>query len=92
VAAAGGVDRAAADFSAAARRHALSRPPLIVLSFDPSAISPLDQTRAYTNALKFVDTQMGPADLIAIITHSEGAVRIRQDFTASRALLRVIRR
>ena len=54
---------------------------LIVLYFDPSAISPLDQMRAYTNALKFVDTQMGPADVVAIITFQKGAVRVRQDFT-----------
>ena len=63
---------------------------LIVLYFDPSAISPLDQTRAYTNALKWVDTQMGPADVAAIITFQKGAVRVRQDFTSSRALLREV--
>ena len=63
---------------------------LIVLYFDPSAISPLDQMRAYTNALKFVDTQMGPADVVAIITFQKGAVRVRQDFTSSRALLREV--
>ena len=63
---------------------------LIVLYFDPSAISPLDQTRAYTNALKWVETQMGPADVAAIITFQKGAVRVRQDFTSSRALLREV--
>jgi VWFA-related protein len=63
---------------------------LIVLYFDPSAISPLDQTRAYANALKWVDTQMGPADVAAIITFQKGAVRVRQDFTSSRALLREV--
>jgi VWFA-related protein len=63
---------------------------LLVLYFDPSAISPFDQTRAYTNALKFVDTQMGPADVIAIITFQKGAVRLRQDFTANRAVLREV--
>ena len=63
---------------------------LIVLYFDPSAISPLDQIRAYTNALKFVDTDMRPADVVAIITFQKGAVRVRQDFTRSRALLREV--
>jgi VWFA-related protein len=63
---------------------------LIVLYFDPSAISPLDQTRAYTNALKWIDTQMGPADVVAIITFQKGAVRIRQDFTSNRAALREV--
>jgi VWFA-related protein len=46
--------------------------------------------RAYTNALKFVDTQMGPADLLAVITFQRGAVRVRQDFTDNRALLREV--
>jgi VWFA-related protein len=62
----------------------------IVLYFDRSAMPPQDQMRAYTNALKFVDTQMGPADLIAIVTLQRGAVRVRQDFTDNRALLREV--
>jgi VWFA-related protein len=63
---------------------------LIVLYFDPSAMPPVDQMRAYTNALKFVDTQMGPADLVAVVTFQRGAVRVRQDFTGNRALLREV--
>jgi VWFA-related protein len=63
---------------------------LLVLYFDPSAMPPPDQMRAYTNALKFVDTQMGPADLLAVITFQRGAVRVRQDFTDNRALLREV--
>jgi VWFA-related protein len=63
---------------------------LLVLYFDPAAMPPADQMRAYTNALKFVDSQMGPADLLAIITFQRGAVRVRQDFTDSRALLREV--
>ena len=61
---------------------------LLVLYFDSSAVPPRDQMRAYTNALKFVDTQMSPADLVAIVTFQRGAVRVRQDFTDNRALLR----
>ncbi|HVH27586.1 MAG TPA: VWA domain-containing protein [Vicinamibacterales bacterium] len=63
---------------------------LIVLYFDPAAMPPPDQMRAYTNALKFVDSQMGPADLLAIIAFQRGAVRVRQDFTDNRALLREV--
>ena len=40
-----------------------------------SAMPPPDQMRAYTNALKFIDTQMSPADLVAIMTFQDGAVR-----------------
>ena len=36
---------------------------LLVFYFDGSAMSPPDQIRAYTNALKYIDTQMTPADL-----------------------------
>ena len=63
---------------------------LLVLYFDPSAMPPPDQMRAYTNALKFVDTQMSPADAVAIVTFQAGAVRVRQDFTDNRALLREV--
>jgi VWFA-related protein len=63
---------------------------LLVLYFDPAAMPPPDQMRAYTNALRFVDTLMGPADLVAIITFQRGAVRVRQDFTDNRALLREV--
>jgi len=63
---------------------------LIVLYFDPLAMPPLDLARAYTNALKFVDAEMGPADLLAVVTFQGGAVRVRQDFTDNRALLREI--
>jgi VWFA-related protein len=63
---------------------------LLVLYFDPSAMPPADQMRAYTNALRFVDTQMSPADLVAIVTLQRGAVRVRQDFTDNRMLLREV--
>ena len=46
---------------------------------------PPDQMRAYTNALKFIDTQMEPADLVAIMTFQKGAVRVKQDFTDATA-------
>ena len=37
---------------------------------------------------KYIDTQMEPADLVAIMTFQGGAVRVRQDFTDNRAQLR----
>ena len=46
---------------------------------------PPDQMRAYANARKFIDTQMEPPDLVAIMTFQGGAVRVKQDFTDDRA-------
>jgi VWFA-related protein len=63
---------------------------LIVLYFDLSATAPPDQMRAYDAALKYVDSQMQPADMMAIMTFGGGAVRIRQDFTDNRATLREV--
>ena len=40
------------------------------------------------DALKYIDTQMAPADLLAIMTFQSGAVRVQQDFTDNRAQLR----
>jgi VWFA-related protein len=57
---------------------------LLALYFDMSAMPPGDQLRAFTAARKFVQTQMGPADLMALMTFSGGAVQVRQDFTDDR--------
>ena len=75
---------------ATAGRHAYRDRRLLVLYFDLSAMPPDDQMRAYQAALKFVDTQMAPADLVAIITYQGGAVRVKQDFTDDRALLQEV--
>ena len=48
---------------------------------------PPDQMRAYTNAQRFIDTQMEPADVLAIMSFNGGAVRVRQDFTDNKAAL-----
>ncbi|MGE0393490.1 MAG: VWA domain-containing protein [Vicinamibacterales bacterium] len=61
---------------------------LLVLYFDLSAMPPADQMRAYTNALQYLDTQMTPLDLVALMAFQNGAVRVRQDFTDNRAALR----
>ena len=61
---------------------------LLVLYFDLTAMPPADQIRAYSAALKFIDSEMQPSDLLAIMTFGGGAVRLKQDFTADRAQLR----
>jgi VWFA-related protein len=63
---------------------------LLVLYFDLSAMPPPDQLRAYTNALKFVDTQMAASDLLAVMVFQGGAVRVKQDFTGDRLRLREV--
>jgi VWFA-related protein len=60
---------------------------LLILYFDLTAMPPGDQARAYAAAQKFIDTQMQPSDLLAIMTFGGGAVRVKQDFTDSRGLL-----
>jgi len=61
---------------------------LLVLYFDLTAMPPADQMRAYAAAQTFIDTQLQPSDLLAIMTFGGGAVRVKQDFTADRAALR----
>ena len=51
---------------------------------------PPDQMRAYAAAQKFIDTQMQPPDLLAIMTFEGGAVRVKQDFTDDRGALREV--
>jgi VWFA-related protein len=63
---------------------------LLVFYFDLSAMPPPDQMRAYTNAQKYIDTQMQPADMVAVMAFQNGAVRVKQDFTGDRARLREV--
>jgi len=63
---------------------------LLVLYFDGSSMSPPDQIRAYTNALKYIDSQMTPADLIAIMAFQNGAVSVKTDFTDDKNALREV--
>ena len=63
---------------------------LLVFYFDGSAMSPPDQIRAYTNALKYIETQMTPADLIAIMSFQNGAVSVKSDFTDNKNALREV--
>ena len=57
---------------------------LLALYFDVTAMPFQDQLRALTAAQKFIRTQMTPADRIAIMTFSGGAVQVLQDFTDDR--------
>jgi len=63
---------------------------LLVLYFDTASMPPGDLLRAYTNAIKYVDSQMAPADVIALMEYKGGAVRVRQDFTDDRARLKEV--
>lgn len=60
---------------------------LIALYFDMTAMQEPDQLRALTAAQKFVRTQMGANDVLAILQFTGGAVRVLQDFTDDRAKL-----
>ncbi len=57
---------------------------LLALYFDMSAMPVPDQLRAFTAARKFVQTQMTPQDLVAIMKYEAGSVQILQDFTQDR--------
>jgi VWFA-related protein len=59
---------------------------LMVLYFDMGAMPPQDQVRAQYAATKFIRTQMTPADLMAIMSFSDG-VHVKQDFTDNRDTL-----
>jgi VWFA-related protein len=60
---------------------------LIGLYFDMSAMPVPDQLRALAAAEKFVKTQMAPADMMAVMNFSGGALKVTQDFTSDRSVL-----
>ena len=60
---------------------------LLVLYFDTSSMFGGDLIRAYLNARKYVESQMSPSDVMAIMEYKGGAVRVRQDFTDDRPRL-----
>ena len=63
---------------------------LLVFYFDGSSMAPADQIRAYSNALKYIDTQMTPSDLVAVMAFQNGAVSVKTDFTDDRNKLREV--
>ena len=52
-----------------------------------TALPPPDLLRAYNAARKYINTQMTPADLVAVMGFQGGGVRVKQDFTDNKALL-----
>ncbi len=63
---------------------------LMALYFDMSSMGPAEQLRSVDAARKFITTQMTPADLVAIMMFSGGAVNVLQDFTGDRDRLSTI--
>jgi VWFA-related protein len=59
---------------------------MIVLFFDMSAMQPDEVERAANSARNFVDKQMGPADLVSVVTF-ETSLQVVQDFTSDKKLL-----
>ena len=54
---------------------------LMAMYFDMSAMPVPDQVRAEAAAMKFIQTQMKPADLMAIMAFNGASVQVLQDFT-----------
>ena len=69
-----------------ARKADLAGRRLLVLFFDTASMQPDDVERAIRSAVTFVDTQMTPADLVAI-TSIGTTLRVVSDFTADRSRL-----
>ena len=59
---------------------------LIILFFDLSAMEPDEIDHAVTSAEHYVDTQMAPADLVAIVSLGSSLL-VNQDFTSDHVLL-----
>lgn len=60
---------------------------LIVLLFDLSAMQPDEIDHAVTSAVHYIDAQMKPADLVAIVSLGSSLL-VNQDFTADHDLLK----
>jgi VWFA-related protein len=64
---------------------------LLVMFFDQAGMPVADQIRAQQAALKFINTQITPSDMVAIMTYAT-SLNVMQDFTADRdALTKTIR-
>jgi VWFA-related protein len=59
---------------------------LMVLFFDFSAMPPEDQLRAQKSSLDFLDKQMTPADMVAIMAFTN-KLQVLEDFTSDRGRL-----
>jgi VWFA-related protein len=63
---------------------------LIILYFDMTALPPADLLRTYNASIKYVKTQMTPADLVAVMGFQGGGVRVKQDFTDNKEQLQEV--
>ena len=61
---------------------------LLVFYFDLYNMPFFDQFRVYGNASKYIDTQMTAADMVAVMLFQNGRLRLKQDFTEDRGVLR----
>ncbi|HKW02596.1 MAG TPA: VWA domain-containing protein [Vicinamibacterales bacterium] len=60
---------------------------LVVLYFDLYQMPFFDQLRVFSDAQRYVATQMAAADLVAIMAFNDGGVRLKREFTDDRAAL-----
>ncbi len=63
---------------------------LVVLYFDLFQMGFFDKIRAFSDASKYVMTQMTAADLVAVMTFDDGSVRLKKDFTDDREALNAV--
>lgn len=73
------------------RKQDLKNHRLIVLFFDFGSMEPDDVDRAVKAAQKYIDRQMAPADLVAVVSLAS-SMRVDQDFTNDRTRLAAVMR
>ena len=78
--------KAAAPTSAPTPNPAFKDRRLMIFFFDLTSMEPDETERAVTSAQNYVDKQMVPADLVAIVSLGN-SLSINQDFTSDKALL-----
>lgn len=61
---------------------------LLVLYLDLSNMPFFDELRTFDGAYRYITTEMTPVDLVAIMVFDGAGVRLKQNFTDDRALLR----
>ncbi len=60
---------------------------LLAMLFDLDVMTLDDQARARQAAVQFVQTRLQPADLVAVMSIQNGALKVAQDFTSNQATL-----
>jgi len=61
---------------------------MVVLLFDAGEMEPEQLKRAGESALRYVETRMSPADMVAVASIGPTGLQVDQDFTPDRAVLR----